>query len=125
VIKVCNYHGPTPITANLVWVGPVTTTGYEQLHLHVVGSAVGLFYARFTYILALLLASIAYTYWGMFRRKWFAYLFAAAWIYIYIITPGSCGADHGAWRPLHNLTGDTAPPFTTLNIIFLRIYILL
>ncbi|AKT34516.1 hypothetical protein PYWP30_00876 [Pyrobaculum sp. WP30] len=30
VIKVCNYYGPTPITANLVWVGPVTTTGYEQ-----------------------------------------------------------------------------------------------
>jgi hypothetical protein len=23
VIKVCNYYGPTPITANLVWVGPV------------------------------------------------------------------------------------------------------
>jgi hypothetical protein len=42
----------------------------------------GLFYARFTYILALLLASIAYTYWGMFRRKWFAYLFAAVWIYM-------------------------------------------
>jgi hypothetical protein len=30
VIKVCNYYSPTPITANLVWVGPVTTTGYEQ-----------------------------------------------------------------------------------------------
>jgi heme O synthase-like polyprenyltransferase len=45
----------------------------------------GLFYARFTYILALLLVSIAYTYWGMFRRKWFAYLFAAAWIYIILI----------------------------------------
>jgi hypothetical protein len=29
--------------------------------------------------------SIAYTYWGMFRRKWFAYLFAAAWIYIILI----------------------------------------
>jgi hypothetical protein len=30
VIRVCNYYGPTPITAYLVWVGPVTTTGYEQ-----------------------------------------------------------------------------------------------
>jgi hypothetical protein len=30
VIKVCNYYGPTPITASLVWVGPVTTTGYES-----------------------------------------------------------------------------------------------
>jgi len=47
---------------------------------------VGLFYARYTYILALLLTSIAYTYWGMFRRRWFAYLFAAAaWIYIILL----------------------------------------
>ncbi len=48
----------------------------------------GLFYARFTYLLALalLLTSIAYTYWGMFRRRWFAYLFAAAaWIYIILL----------------------------------------
>jgi hypothetical protein len=30
VIKVCNYYGPTPITASLVWYGPVTTTGYES-----------------------------------------------------------------------------------------------
>jgi len=48
----------------------------------------GLFYARFTYILALalLLASAAYTYWGMFRRRWLAYLFAAAtWIYIILL----------------------------------------
>jgi hypothetical protein len=30
VIKVCNYYGTTPITAYLVWVGPVTTTGYES-----------------------------------------------------------------------------------------------
>jgi hypothetical protein len=30
VIKVCNYYGPTPITAYLVWRGPVTTTGYES-----------------------------------------------------------------------------------------------
>ena len=30
VIKVCNYYGTTPITANLVWVGQVGATGYEQ-----------------------------------------------------------------------------------------------
>ncbi len=30
VIKVCNYYGPTPITAYLVWVGQVGSTGYEQ-----------------------------------------------------------------------------------------------
>ncbi len=30
VIKVCNYYGPTPITANLAWVGQVGTTGYES-----------------------------------------------------------------------------------------------
>ena len=30
VIKVCNYYGSTPITANLVWVGPVRSTGYES-----------------------------------------------------------------------------------------------
>jgi len=30
VIKVCNYYGPTPITARLVWVGQVSNTGYEQ-----------------------------------------------------------------------------------------------
>jgi len=30
VIKVCNYYGTTPITARLVWRGPVTTTGYES-----------------------------------------------------------------------------------------------
>jgi len=30
VIKVCNYYGSTPITANLVWVGQVGSTGYEQ-----------------------------------------------------------------------------------------------
>ncbi len=30
VIKVCNYYGTTPITAQLAWVGPVTTTGYEN-----------------------------------------------------------------------------------------------
>ncbi|ABP51576.1 hypothetical protein [Pyrobaculum arsenaticum] len=47
-----------------------------------------LFYARFTYLLALalLLTSIAYTYWGMYRRRWTMYLFAAAaWIYIIIL----------------------------------------
>ena len=30
VIKVCNYYGTTPITAQLVWVGPVGSTGYES-----------------------------------------------------------------------------------------------
>ncbi|MFZ8840486.1 MAG: hypothetical protein ACO2PM_16530 [Pyrobaculum sp.] len=30
VIRVCNYYGSTPITAQLAWVGPVTTTGYES-----------------------------------------------------------------------------------------------
>ncbi|MEZ0318435.1 MAG: hypothetical protein ABWK05_00355 [Pyrobaculum sp.] len=48
----------------------------------------GFFYLRFTYILALALlaTSIVYTYWGMFKRRWVAYLFAAAaWIYIIIL----------------------------------------
>jgi hypothetical protein len=47
-----------------------------------------LFYARFTYLLALALlaTSIAYAYWGMLREWWAAYLFAAAaWIYIIVI----------------------------------------
>ena len=30
VIRVCNYYGGRPITANLVWVGPVRSTGYES-----------------------------------------------------------------------------------------------
>jgi len=30
VIKVCNKYGSTPITANLVWVGQVGSTGYED-----------------------------------------------------------------------------------------------
>jgi len=30
VIRVCNYYGTTPITAQLVWVGRVSNTGYEQ-----------------------------------------------------------------------------------------------
>jgi hypothetical protein len=42
VIKVCNYYGTTPITANLVWVGPVTTTGHESyIRAFLVGPAVG------------------------------------------------------------------------------------
>ncbi|MGB9705083.1 MAG: hypothetical protein ACPL3C_06505 [Pyrobaculum sp.] len=48
----------------------------------------GHFYARFTYLLALalLLTSLAYTYWGMYRRRWTMYLFAAAaWIYIILL----------------------------------------
>jgi hypothetical protein len=30
VIKICNYYGSTPITARLVWVGRVGTTGHEN-----------------------------------------------------------------------------------------------
>ncbi|MEM3996910.1 MAG: hypothetical protein QXP31_07615 [Pyrobaculum sp.] len=48
----------------------------------------GFFYLRFTYILALALlaTSIAYTYWGMYKRRWVLYLFAAAaWVYIIIL----------------------------------------
>jgi len=42
VIKVCNYYGPTPIQAQLVWRGPITTTGYEQyIKAFLVGPAVG------------------------------------------------------------------------------------
>ncbi len=42
VIKVCNRYGPTPITAYLVWRGPVTTTGHEQyIKAFLVGPAVG------------------------------------------------------------------------------------
>jgi len=42
VIKVCNYYGPTPITAQLVWVGRVSNTGYEQyIKAFLVGRAVG------------------------------------------------------------------------------------
>ena len=48
----------------------------------------GFFYARFTYLLALGLLAIAlgYTYWGMFKRRWTMYLFAAAvWIYLILL----------------------------------------
>ncbi len=42
VIKVCNKYGITPIQAQLVWRGPVTTTGYEQyIRAFLVGPAVG------------------------------------------------------------------------------------
>jgi len=42
VIKVCNYYGTTPIQAQLVWRGPVTTTGYESyIKAFLVGPAVG------------------------------------------------------------------------------------
>ncbi|ABO08332.1 hypothetical protein [Pyrobaculum calidifontis] len=47
-----------------------------------------LFYARFTYLLAvsLLAVSIAYTWWGMWTRRWTFYLFAAAaWVYIILL----------------------------------------
>jgi hypothetical protein len=41
VIKICNYYGTTPIQAQLVWRGPVTTTGYEQyIKAFLVGPAV-------------------------------------------------------------------------------------
>ncbi len=30
MIRVCNYYGTTPIQAQLVWRGPVTTTGHER-----------------------------------------------------------------------------------------------
>jgi hypothetical protein len=42
VIKVCNYYGTTPIQAQLVWRGPITTTGNEQyIKAFLVGPAVG------------------------------------------------------------------------------------
>ena len=42
VIKVCNYYGPTPITAYLAWVGQVGSTGYESyIKAFLVGPAVG------------------------------------------------------------------------------------
>ncbi len=42
VIRVCNRYGPTPITAYLVWRGPVTTTGHERyIRAFLVGPAVG------------------------------------------------------------------------------------
>ncbi len=48
----------------------------------------GFFYLRFTYLLALalLVASLAYNYWGMYRDRWQFYLFAVAtWIYIVVV----------------------------------------
>jgi len=47
-----------------------------------------LFYARFTYLLAvgLLALSTAYAWWGMWTRRWHFYLFAAAaWVYIILL----------------------------------------
>ena len=42
VIKVCNKYGTTPITANLVWRGPVSDTGHESyIRAFLVGPAVG------------------------------------------------------------------------------------
>ncbi len=42
VIRVCNYYGTTPIQAQLVWRGPVGTTGHEQyIKAFLVGRAVG------------------------------------------------------------------------------------
>lgn len=46
------------------------------------------FYARFTYLLALGLMSVSlgYSWWGIYRRWWTAYLFAAAgWIYLIVL----------------------------------------
>lgn len=48
----------------------------------------GFFYLRFTYILALVLVivSLAYSYWGMYKDMWQFYLFAAVtWIYIIVL----------------------------------------
>lgn len=48
----------------------------------------GLFYARFTYLLALglLSMSVAYTYVGMARRRWTDYIVAsAAWLYLILL----------------------------------------
>jgi len=59
--------------------GFVLTLLLQQWHL---------FYARFTYLLAvsLLAVSIAYTWWGMWTRRWSLYLFAAAaWVYIILL----------------------------------------
>jgi hypothetical protein len=85
-----------PLIYLFYYARPVTYTVWTGAVVSFIGGFIftllaqqwGLFYARFTYIFALvlLLASIAYTYWGMFRRRWFAYLFAAAaWIYIILL----------------------------------------
>jgi len=85
-----------PLVYLFYYARPVTFTVWTGAVVSFIGGFIftllalnwGLFYARFTYLLALalLLASIIYTYWGMFRRRWFAYLFAAAaWIYIILL----------------------------------------
>ena len=85
-----------PLIYLFYYTRPVTLTVWTGAVISFIGGFIftllvlnwGLFYARFTYLLglALLLTSIAYTYWGMFRRRWLAYLFAAAvWIYIILL----------------------------------------
>ncbi|MCX8136903.1 hypothetical protein [Pyrobaculum aerophilum] len=80
------FYYTRPVTFT-VWTGALVSfiAGFV---LTLLAQQWGLFYARFTYLLALALlaTSIAYTYWGMFRRRWTMYLFAAAaWIYIIIL----------------------------------------
>jgi len=85
-----------PLIYLLYYARPVTLTVWTGAVVSFIGGFIftllllnwGFFYARFTYLLALalLLASVIYSYWGMFRRWWFAYLFAAAaWIYIILL----------------------------------------
>jgi hypothetical protein len=80
------FYYTRPVTFT-VWTGAVVTF-IGGFIFTLLALQWGLFYVRYTYILALalLLVSIAYAYWGVFRRRWFAYLFAAvAWIYIILL----------------------------------------
>ncbi|MGC9170659.1 MAG: hypothetical protein ACP5HD_07940 [Thermoproteus sp.] len=48
----------------------------------------GQFYVRLTYLLALglMAVSLAYSWWGIYRRWWTAYLFAASgWAYLVVL----------------------------------------
>ncbi|ACB39743.1 hypothetical protein [Pyrobaculum neutrophilum] len=84
LVYIMYYGRPTTFT---VWTGAVVSF-IGGFIFTLLAAQWPLFYARFTYLLALalLLTSIAYTYWGMYRRRWFAYLFAAAaWIYIILL----------------------------------------
>ncbi len=71
-------------TSLLVWAGALNSLAVGYVFTLLVLQW-GLFYARFTYLLALALLSVSlvYTYWGMLRERWTMYLFAAAaWVYI-------------------------------------------